>query len=92
MNHLVFSEFGAEVWVGKIKKGIRNNDHAIKIAGYFGVDVNRPRDNYVYCSINAFTLKKVFEAFELGSPSMPDFVANTGFPQGIIIAYSALGK
>eukprot|EP00794_Sanderia_malayensis_P016803 gene16803-18499_t len=85
-------EFGAEIWVGKIKKGSENNDHAIKIAGYFGVNVNNPTDNYVFAKINAFTLKKIFEAFELGEPSVPDFVANSGFPEGITVAYSSEGK
>ncbi len=71
---------------------MNNNDHAIKIAGYFGIDVNRPRDNYVYASINAFTIAKVFEAFELGEPNLPKFVADTGFPEGITVAYSTTGK
>ncbi len=68
------------------------NDHAIKIAGYFGVDVNRPADNYVYASINAFTIEKIYEAFKLGKPNMPDFVAKSGFPEGITIAYSTAGE
>ena len=71
---------------------MKNNDHAIKIVGYFGIDVNRPRDNYVYASINAFTIAKVFEAFELGEPNLPKFVADTGFPEGITVAYSTNGR
>ncbi len=89
---LPFAEFGAEIWVGKIKPGVNNNEHAIKIAGYFGVDINNPTDNYVYASINAFTIAKVYEAFELGEPNLPRFIADTGFPEGITVAYSAKGE
>ena len=87
---LFTKEFGAEVWIGKIKDG--TNDHAIKVAGYFGVDPNRPRDNYIYASISSFTLDSVFKAFELGTPDMPKFVRETGFPEGITVAYSLEGR
>ena len=87
---MILIEFGAEVWIGNIKDG--NNDHAIKIAGYFGVDPNKPEDNYIYASISSFTLDSVFKAFELGSPDMPKFVRETGFPEGVTVAYSLKGK
>ena len=87
---MISIEFGAEVWIGVIKDG--TNDHAIKVAGYFGVDPNKPEDNYVYASISAFTLDSVFKAFELGTPDMPKFVRETGFPEGITVAYSLKGK
>ena len=82
-------EFGAEVWIGKIKDG--TNDDTIKVTGYFGVNPNNPKENYVYATINKFTLDSVFKAFELGTPDMPKFVRETGFPEGITVAYSLLG-
>ena len=77
--------------MGKIKE-TGPNDHAIKVKGYFGIDPGRPSDNYIYASISNFTLKSIYTAFELGEPSVPDFVANSGFPEGITVAYSLEGK
>ena len=88
--YILSIEFGAEIWIGKIKDG--TNDHAIKVAGYFGIDPNRPSDNYVYASISAFTLDSVYKAFELGTPNVPKCVRESGFPEGVIVAYSLNGK
>ena len=68
------------------------NDHAIKVAAYFGIDPKRPDDNYIYASLSSFTLESIFKAFELGSPAMPKFVAESGFPDGVTVAYSLRGK
>ena len=84
-------EFGGTVWIGEIEaKG--ENEHAIKVSIYFGVDFNKPEDNYVYGSINKFTLKQIYEAFKLGSPSVPKLVAESGFPEGLTVSYSMNGR
>ena len=88
--YILSTEFGAEIWIGKIKEGA--NDHAIKIKGYFGIDPNKPSDNYVYASISAFTLDSVYKAFELGKPNVPKCVRESGFPEGVTVAYSLEGK
>ena len=61
------------------------------MAGYFGIDPTKPQDNYIYASISSFTLDSVIKAFELGQPSVPKFVRETGFPEGITVAYSLQG-
>ena len=69
-----------------------SNDHAIKIACYFGIDVNRPDDNYIYASVNQFTIGAIFRAFKLAEPrDIPRFVRESGFPEGITVAYSTKG-
>ena len=87
---MISIEFGAEIWVGNITEG--TNDNAIKAVGYFGIDPNRPQDNYIYASISAFTMDSIFKAFGLGTPNMPECVRESGFPEGITVAYSLEGK
>ena len=83
-------EFGAELWIGKIDDG--TNEHAVKVAGYVGIDPTAPENNYVYASISSFSLKCLYRAFKLGDPKMPSFLSETGFPEGLTVAYSLKGK
>ena len=84
------TEFGAEIWIGKIKDG--NNDHAIKVTGYFGIDPEAPKKNYIIGTISSLTLESIFKAFDLGTPNMPKFLRETGYPEGLSVAYSLEGK
>ena len=67
------------------------NDDAIKISIYFGVDFNKPDDNYIFGSVNKFTLGQIFKAFKLGKPAVPKVVAESGFPEGLTVSYSMKG-
>ena len=83
-------EFGGTVWVGVIEAG--SNDHAIKISIYFGIDFNKPDENYIFGSVNKFTLSQIFKAFKLGKPKVPRVVAESGFPEGLTVSYSMKGE
>ncbi|XP_065070683.1 uncharacterized protein LOC135695499 [Rhopilema esculentum] len=83
-------QFGGTVWVGVIEAG--SNDHAIKISIYFGIDFNNPDDNYIFGSVNKFTLSQIFKAFKLGKPKVPRVVAESGFPEGLTVSYSMEGE
>ena len=76
--------------VGVIDAG--SNDHAIKFSIYFGIDFNNPDDNYIFGSVNKFTLSQIFKAFKLGKPKVPRVVAESGFPEGLTVSYSMKGE
>ena len=69
-----------------------DNEHLIKIKGYFGFSPANPSDNYMYVEVNKLTLKDIMAAFELDFSTLPTPLQQTGFPNGLVVSYSLLGK
>ena len=79
-------ELGGEVWLGRIDSG-----NEIKIRVYVGIDVLNPSDSYFYGSVNQLTMAAIMRAFDFNVP-LPPVLANSGFPEGLLVSYSATAR
>ena len=80
-------ELGGEVHIGNPDRPERQ----LKAKAYVGVDSTNPQNNYFYASINGVTLEKVLYAFGIDVNLIAP-LKNTGFPKGLEVSYSAIGK
>ena len=80
-------EFTAELHLGKI-----GNDKEIKAKTAIGVNPANPVDNYFYGDINKLTLASIAEAFEFNNIGLPKVVLDTGFPNGLEVAFTTNPK
>lgn len=52
-----------------------------------GFNPANPLDNYFYAEINKLTLESIAKAFDF-KVSVPKIVANTGFPDGLVVGFN----
>jgi hypothetical protein len=57
---------------------------------YARVDIANPANNYFYGQVTTFTVGKVLNVIA-GLKNLPKQVADTGFPEGALLSYSASG-
>ena len=64
----------------------------IMFAGYIGLDELTPKNNYYYVKMNdTFTVSRVLQALCI-TVSLPQPLADSGFPHGLESSYSLTGK
>ena len=79
-------EFGGRIEVGKKSCG-----KVFVAEGYIGINTINPIHNYIYADIGPITFQKFLEVFCL-SVKLPRPLGDTGYPDGIKMSYSLLGK
>ena len=81
-----FLELGGNVWFGVMGTG-----NEIKLKVYFGFDPADPTGNYFYGKIEKLTLDGLMKAFNK-SITLPPPIGDSGFPKGLIVAYTSNPK
>ncbi len=77
---------------GQIKLGDHSCDNLIIASGFIGIDPTYPQQNFFYANIEgAFTFQSLLSAFCL-DPSLPQPLAESGFPDGLLTSSSVFGK
>ena len=79
-------EFG-----GRIELGKKSCGSALTAEGYIGISVANPSENYFYVNIGKLTFQLFLDAFCIGA-KLPRPLAESGFPDGIRVSFSLLGK
>ena len=77
-----FTDLTGELHFGKI-----GTNDVIKAKIAAGLDIYNPFESYFYASVGEFTIQKILNAFNVGL-TLPKVLGDTGFPKGIIVAYS----
>ena len=79
-------ELGGNVWLGVMGTG-----NEIKFKVYFGFDPADPTGNYFYGKIEKLTLDGLMKAFNK-SITLPPPIGDSGFPKGLVVAYTSNPK
>ncbi|XP_065179202.1 uncharacterized protein LOC135809715 [Sycon ciliatum] len=84
-------ELGGEIWLGYKCNINDNKTKCIMGRGYFGIDEERPDDNYFFFSINQFSMSKVLIA--LGAKPSPILkILDVWSVKDILFSYSVLER
>ena len=79
---MVGLELGGKVLLGRV-----GSEKRLVIEVYLGIDPTMPRNNYFYGSVNKATIGSLLDAFDI-PVSLPQCVAESGFPNGLLLSYS----
>eukprot|EP00118_Oscarella_pearsei_P020103 m.216544 g.216544 ORF g.216544 m.216544 type:complete len:365 (+) comp39871_c0_seq3:96-1190(+) len=79
-------EVGGTIWLGKL-----DTPKTIKATVAVGFDPEDPQNDYFYGHVNDLTVGSILDAFQI-SASLPKCLKETGFPKGLTISFSELGK
>ena len=79
-------ELGGNVWLGVMGTG-----NEIKLKVYFGFDPADPTGNYFYGKIEKLSLDRLMKAFNK-SITLPPPIGDSGFPKGLVVAYTSNPK
>ena len=63
----------------------------LETTAVIGLDPNRPMDNFFFAEFSSLTIQRVLNLFCIGV-TLPSFLGDTGFPDGVIVSYSPLQK
>ena len=63
----------------------------LEATAVIGLDPNRPSDNFFFTEFSSLTIQRVLNLFCIGV-TLPSFLGDTGFPDGVIVSYSPLQK
>ena len=81
-------EFGGRIEIGNLRCG-RNK--LLTAEAYVGINSLDPNQNYFYADIGKLTFQRFFDAFCI-SVTLPKPLGESGFPKGVKISFSLLGK
>ena len=65
--------------------------YVLEITAALGIDPNDHTQNFFYAEVNRLTLQSVLDLFCIRI-TLPSFLGNTGFPDGVITSYALLPK